>query len=32
VDSHTIRFVGRDIIEISKFLSVVTGYRVDLQP
>ena len=32
VDSHTIRFVGQDMIEISKFLRVVTGYRIDLQP
>ena len=32
VNSHTIRFVGEDIIEISKFLRVATGYRVDMQP
>ena len=32
VDSHTIRFVGTDMIEISKFLRVAIGYRVDLQP
>lgn len=32
VNSHTIRFIGQDMIEISKFLRVVTGYRVDLQP
>ena len=32
VNSHTIRFVGEDMIEISKFLRVATGYRVDLQP
>ena len=32
VNSHTIRFVGQDMIEISKFLRVVTGYRVDLAP
>jgi len=32
VNSHTIRFVGKDMIEISKFLRVVLGYRVDLQP
>ena len=32
VNSHTIRFVGKDIIEISNFLSVATGYRIDLQP
>jgi D-amino peptidase len=32
VNSHTIKFVGKDMIEISKFLRVVTGYRIDLQP
>lgn len=32
VNSHTIKFVGKDIVEISKFLRVVTGYRIDLQP
>ena len=32
VNSHTIRFTGQDMIEISKFLRVVTGYRVDLEP
>ena len=32
VNSHTIRFVGQDMIEISKFLRVATGYQVDLQP
>jgi D-amino peptidase len=32
VNSHTLRFVGQDMIEISKFLRVALGYRVDLQP
>lgn len=32
VNSHTIRYIGEDIIDITNFLSVVTGYRVDLQP
>jgi D-amino peptidase len=32
IDSHTIKFVGKDMIEISKFLEVALGYRVDLQP
>ena len=32
VNSHTIRFVGEDITEATNFLSVVTRYRVDLQP
>ena len=32
VDSHTIRFVGEDMVAISRFLRVALGYRVDLQP
>ena len=32
VNSHTIRFAGEDIVEVSNFLQVVTGYRIDLQP
>jgi D-amino peptidase len=32
VDSHTIRFVGRDMTEISRFMEFVTTYRVDLTP
>ena len=32
VNSHTIKFVGQDMTEISKFLKVVLSYRVDLQP
>jgi D-amino peptidase len=32
VNSHTIRFVGKDIIEVSNFLSFVTSFRIDLQP
>ncbi|MFL2553857.1 MAG: M55 family metallopeptidase [Candidatus Rariloculaceae bacterium] len=32
VDSHTIRFIGADMIEISRFLRMAVGYRVDLQP
>lgn len=32
VNAHTIRFVGQDMPEISKFLEVVLDYRVDLQP
>ncbi len=32
VNSHTIRFVGNDIIEVSNFLTVATSYRIDLQP
>jgi len=32
VDAHTIRFVGRDMTEISKFLEFTTSYRVDITP
>jgi len=32
VNSHTIKFVGQDIVEVTKFLQFVTNYRVDLQP
>ena len=32
VDSHTIRFVGKDMTEISDFVDVVDGYSPDLTP
>lgn len=32
VDSHTIRFVGKDIAEVSDFVDVVDGYSPDLTP
>ena len=32
VASHTIRYVGKDMVEISRFLQVATGYQVDLVP
>ena len=32
VDSHTIRFVGKDMAEVSDFLDVVDGYSADLAP
>jgi D-amino peptidase len=32
VDSHTIRFVGQDMVEVSKFIEFLTTYRVDLSP
>jgi len=32
LNSHTIRYVGEDIIEISNFLTFVTNFRVDLEP
>ena len=31
-DSHSIRFVGKDIIEVSKFLEFITNYDVTLEP
>jgi len=32
VDSHTIRFVGRDMIEVAKFLEFMLSYDVSEQP
>lgn len=32
VDSHTIRFTGRDMTEVSKFLEFVTSYSVSVTP
>jgi D-amino peptidase len=32
VNSHTIRFVGKDIIDVSKFVEFVTNYQPDLTP
>lgn len=32
VDSHTIRYVGEDMVAISKFLEVLTSYQVSLAP
>ncbi len=32
VDSHTVRFQGRDMVEISKFIEFVTTYQVNLTP
>jgi len=32
VDSHTIRYVGADMTEISRFIEFVTTYQVDLTP
>ena len=32
INSHTIRFTGEDMIEISNFLTFVTNYRIDMQP
>lgn len=32
IDSHTIRFTGRDMIEVSKFIEFVTSYSISLTP
>ena len=32
VDSHTIRFVGRDMTEVSMFLEFTTSYSVGVTP
>jgi D-amino peptidase len=32
VNSHTIRFVGQDMVEVAKFLEFVLNYDVSLQP
>ena len=32
VDSHTIRFTGKDMAEVSDFVDVVDGYSPDLAP
>ena len=31
-DSHSIRFVGKDIIEVSKFLTFINNYEPGLEP
>ena len=31
-DSHTIRFVGKDIVEVSKFLTFINNYELSLEP
>ena len=32
VDSHTIRYVAEDMVEISKFLEFITSYEISLTP
>ncbi len=32
VDAHTVRFVGRDIVQVSRFLEFVNTYQSDLTP
>ena len=31
-DSHSIRFMGKDIVEVSKFLEFITSYEPSLEP
>ncbi|HSB10330.1 MAG TPA: M55 family metallopeptidase [Blastocatellia bacterium] len=31
-DSHSIRFIGKDVIEVSKFLEFITNYEPSLEP
>jgi D-amino peptidase len=32
IDSHTVRFVGRDVLEVSRFLEFVTNYEPGMTP
>lgn len=32
LDAHTIRFVGKDMVEVSRFLSFLLNYSADLAP
>jgi len=32
IDAHSIRFVGRDMVEISKFIEFMTSYNAGLEP
>jgi D-amino peptidase len=31
-DAHTIKFVGKDIVEVSKFLTFINTYELNLEP
>ncbi len=31
-DAHSVRYIGRDIVEVSRFLQFVTGYAPSLEP
>ena len=31
-DSHSIRFVGKDMVAVSKFLQFMNGYNAGLEP
>jgi D-amino peptidase len=32
VDSHTIRYIGNTIVDISKFIEFITSYNVAIEP
>ena len=32
IDAHTVRLIGRDMIEISKFLEFITNYEATMTP
>jgi D-amino peptidase len=32
IDSHTVRFIGRDMLDVSKFIEFVTSYEPTLAP
>jgi len=32
ISSHTIRFVGKDMVEVSRFIEFVTNYSISIQP
>jgi D-amino peptidase len=32
VDAHTVRYTGRTILDVSRFMGFATGYRADLTP
>lgn len=32
INSHTVRYIAEDMSDVSRFLRVALGYRVDLQP
>lgn len=31
-DAHSIRFIGKDMIEVSKFIAFITNYEPGLEP
>ena len=31
-DAHSIRFIGQDVLDVSRFLQVLTGYSATLEP